>query len=138
MYLLLYQSRWQVGLFTFRPEARRERAVMGALTITLLVLSAASFTYLFWLSVRLHRQKPADLAWRGLIKVVSLGGVPQAIRALYPRWFRAFWVFFLLGSVTVACAVWDTDHSFLVIIFPLLFYYFFARYFLWEKEDLSD
>jgi len=111
---------------------------MGALTITLLALSGATFIYLAWLSLQLHRQKPAELAWRGIIKLVSLSGVPAAISGIYARWFRAFWVFFLLGSLAVACAVWGTDHSFLVVIFPLLFYYFFARYFLWEKEDLTD
>lgn len=111
---------------------------MGALTITLLALSAATFIYLVWLSVQLHRQKPSGLAWRGIIKLVSLGDVPVAINGIYPRWFKAFWAFFLLGSLAVASAVWGTDHSFLVVIFPLLFYYFFARYFLWEKEDLTD
>ncbi|MFZ5627576.1 MAG: hypothetical protein ACOY5B_00495 [Spirochaetota bacterium] len=111
---------------------------MGALTITLLALSVATFVYLVWLSLQLHRQKPADLAWRGIIKLVSLAGVPAAISGIYPRWFKVFWAFFLLGSLAVASAVWGTDHSFLVVIFPLLFYYFFARYFLWEKEDLAD
>lgn len=111
---------------------------MRALTITLFALSAVSLAYLLWLSLRLQRCKPPGLAWRGLVKVVSLGGVPASLGAVYPRWFGAFCTFFLLQSLAVACAVWGSDHSFLVVIFPLLFYYFFARYFLWEKEDLSD
>lgn len=111
---------------------------MAALTIALFVLTAATFIYLLWLSLQLHRRKPAELAWRGIIKLIALGSVPTAIADLYPRWFKAFWAFFALGSLAVAFAVWNTDHSFLVVIFPLLFYYFFVRYFLWEKEDLSD
>jgi hypothetical protein len=111
---------------------------MGVLTITLLALTATTFIYLAWLSVRLHRQKPSGLAWRGIIKLVALQGLPAAISGIYPRWFLAFWAFFFVGSLAVASAVWGSDHSFLVVIFPLLFYYFFARYFLWEKEDLND
>lgn len=126
------------GLFTFRPECSGDRAAMGPLTTALFVISAATLVYLLWLSLQLHRQKPAGLAWRGIIKALSLGGAPVAIAPLYARWFNAFWAFFGLGSLAVAFAVWGTDHSFLVVIFPLLFYYFFARYFLWEKEDLSD
>ncbi len=110
---------------------------MGAMTLTLFALCGVAFLYLAWLSLKLNRQKPAELAWRGIIKLVSLSGVPASISSIYPRWFRAFWAFFLLGSLAVASAVWGTDHSFFVVIFPLLFYYFFARYFLWQKEDLQ-
>ncbi len=46
--------------------------------------------------------------------------------------------FFALTCVTVSVFVWATDHSFFVVLFPLLFYYFFARYLLWEKQDLAD
>jgi hypothetical protein len=111
---------------------------MGVLTITLLALTVMTFIYFFYLSIRLHREKPAGLAWRGIIKLVALQGVPAPISQIYPRWFQAFWAFFILISLLVASAVWDSDHSFLVFIFPLLFYYFFARYFLWEKHDLND
>jgi hypothetical protein len=86
----------------------------------------------------LHRLKPSDLAWRGIVKLVSLNGVPQAMGAVYTKWFASLCAFYLLGSLAVGFFVWPTDHSFFVVLFPLLFYYFFARYFLWEKADLTD
>lgn len=123
---------------TFPPEGNSYRAAMGALSVALFALTAASLVYFVSLSVKLHRIKPKDLNWRGIIKLASLRGVPATMSGIYTRWFRAFWAFYLVGCLAVATAVWGTDHSFLVVIFPLLFYYFFARYFLWEKADLSD
>lgn len=111
---------------------------MNWLALFFLAVTLASFAVLLLLSVGMHRNKPADLSWRGIIKLVALNGVPSALNALYQRWLRAFWSFFVLACVTVAVQVWAGDHSFLVVIFPLLFYYFFARYFLWEKDDLTD
>lgn len=98
------------------------------------------FSFVGWLfySVQVHRSKPADLAWRGIVKIVALEGVPQTMNAVYGRWFVLLWAFFVLTCITVAIAVWPTDHSFFVVIFPLLFYYFFIRYFMWEKDDLTD
>lgn len=98
-------------------------------------LALAAFVYLSW---QLHREKPKDLAWRGLVKLVSLGGIAANFNKTYRAWFAAFVVFYLVTCVTVSVYVWATDHSFLVVLFPLLFYYFFARYLLWEKQDLAD
>lgn len=106
-------------------------AVFAGLTI----LSFGAFVFF---SLQVHRAKGGDLAWRGIVKRVSLDGVPSNLAPVYPRWFAAFGVFFLLGCLSVGYAVWGTDHSFLIVIFPLLFYYFFARFFLWEKADLTD
>lgn len=111
---------------------------MGVLAWVFSGLAVASLVYFVVLSLQLNQKKPAELKWRGIIKIVSLQGVPAGLAKLYPLWFRAFWLFFLVTCLAVATAVWASDHSFLVVIFPLLFYYFFARYFLWEKDDLAD
>ncbi|MCS6972149.1 MAG: hypothetical protein N2Z22_06915 [Turneriella sp.] len=111
---------------------------MSVATLIFLVLSVLSFLYWLFVTLQLHQQKPMTLPWRGIVKLVALKGVPGGLEKLYPRWFRALWAFYALGCITVALYVWDTDHSFFVFIFPLLFYYFFIRYFLWEKADLSD
>ncbi|MFO1469843.1 MAG: hypothetical protein U1F27_02235 [Turneriella sp.] len=108
------------------------------LVVIFLVLTIIAFAGWLFYSVQIHRAKPGDLAWRGIVKMVALNGTPQAISNLYSRWFWAFWSFFILTCITVALAVWATDHSFLIVIFPLLFYYFFVRYFMWEKADLAD
>ena len=103
-----------------------------------MTLTAISFAGWVFYSLQIHRSKPSDLAWRGIVKMVALNGVPQSIAAAYSRWFVAFWAFFIFTCVTVALAVWATDHSFFIVIFPLLFYYFFVRFFMWEKADLAD
>lgn len=102
------------------------------------VLSAATFAAWLFYSLKIHRAKPQDLHWRGIIKLVALSGVPAAIAGFYRAWFASFWAFFVLTCITVALATWATDHSFFIVIFPLLFYYFFVRYFMWEKADLTD
>lgn len=108
--------------------------------VTILMGALALLVFGAWavMSWAIHRAKPADLAWRGIVKLVSLNGVPASLAAIYPRWFALLVTFFIMGSLFVAMLVWASDHSFFVIIFPLLFYYFFARYFFWEKADLAD
>ena len=107
-------------------------------TAALACLTAASFGLFAWYSVQLHMAKPSELAWRGIIKMISLGGVPPKLVQIYPRWFTMLIAFFVSGCLLAANLAWATDHSFFVVIFPLLFYYFFARYFFWEKADLAD
>ncbi|HRP70921.1 MAG TPA: hypothetical protein PLY93_15465 [Turneriella sp.] len=102
---------------------------------TLSIIALAAFLYF---SVLLHRSKDRTLRWRGIVKTLSLNGAPNSLAAIYSRWFIAFVAVYILACVSVGYAVWHTDHSFLIVIFPLLFYYFFARYFLWEKADLID
>lgn len=106
--------------------------------IALAALTVLAFGAFAWFSVQVHRAKSSELKWRGIVKLISLNGVPANLAAVYNRWFAAFGAFFLLACISVAYAVWGTDHSFLIVIFPLLFYYFFARFFLWEKADLTD
>lgn len=108
------------------------------LTAVLACVTVASFGLFAWYTVQMHLAKPPDLAWRGIIKLVSLGGVPQNLTRLYPRWFTLLIAFFVAGSLLAANLAWASDHSFFVVIFPLLFYYFFARFFFWEKADLVD
>ncbi len=108
------------------------------LVVLFLVLTVGAFAAWLFYSLQMHRTKPNDLAWRGIVKMVALNGLPQVIAGVYSRWFLAFWAFFILTCITVGLAVWATDHSFLIVIFPLLFYYFFVRYFMWEKADLAD
>jgi len=111
---------------------------MLAILIALAALCVAAFSIFAFYSTRLHQAKPAALRWRGIVKIVSLQGEPFAIQSYYRRWFISFWSFYASACVFVGVLVWATDHSFFVVIFPLLFYYFFVRYFLWEKADLSD
>lgn len=111
---------------------------LSYLKIFCLLVNVAALAAFVYLSLQLNRAKPKDLPWRGLVKLVSLGDLPAEFGKSYRRWFVAFVVFYLVTCVTVSIHVWATDHSFFVVLFPLLFYYFFARYLLWEKQDLAD
>lgn len=106
--------------------------------IALGAVTAVCFVAFLYFSFLMHRAKRDTFPWRGIIKLISLAGVPATLAGVYTRWFAAFWAFFLSACVSVGFAVWGTDHSFLIVLFPLLFYYFFARFFLWEKADLTD
>jgi hypothetical protein len=108
------------------------------LLLLLLLLNFGAFVAFALFSVQLHHSKPAELPWRGLVKLVSLTGIPAALEQTYRKWLTTFAIFFGFTCLTVAVLVWATDHSFFVVLFPLLFYYFFARYLLWEKQDLAD
>ncbi len=106
--------------------------------ILFVALNTAAFAAFAYYCMQLQRVKPKDLPWRGLVKLVSLGTVSDEFARCYRLWFIAFAGFFLITCITVSIFVWATDHSFFVVLFPLLFYYFFARYLLWEKQDLAD
>jgi len=91
-----------------------------------------------YLSFRLHAQKSSDVPWRGIIKFATLGKLPISAQKLYALWFKSLLVFSGCTIISVTYLTWNTDHSFLLFIFPLLFYYFFLRYFFWEKSDILD
>lgn len=105
----------------------------GLLLATL--MTAAAWLYF---SFEIHKAKPKELSWRGIIKLVSLNTLPQSLSVVYPRWLRGLLAFYITACLWVAYTVWGGDHSFLVVLFPLLFYYFFLRFFFWEKADLTD
>ncbi len=107
-------------------------------TTLLFLVNLTALAVFVYLSFDIHRAKPGDLPWRGFVKIASLAGVPAALETTYRRWLVALVAFFALTCLSVAVVVWATDHSFFVVLFPLLFYYFFARYLLWEKQDLTD
>lgn len=111
---------------------------LSLLKLACIVVNAVALAAFVYLSLQVHRSKPRELAWRGFVKLVSLGDVPAALSHIYRRWLASFAFFFALTCITVAVFAWSTDHSFFVVLFPLLFYYFFARYLLWEKQDLAD
>jgi hypothetical protein len=99
---------------------------LAPLPLALTAVTALTLGAFLYFSFLVHRGKGGALAWRGIVKIISLGGVPEQLKTVFS------------GCVNVGYLVWGTDHSFLIVIFPLLFYYFFARYFLWEKADLTD
>lgn len=111
---------------------------MPYLKILCVMLNGVALAAFAYLTLQLRRVKPDDLAWRGLVKLVSLNEKPAEFLKAYRVWFMSFVIFYLITCLTVSIFVWATDHSFLVVLFPLLFYYFFARYLLWEKQDLAD
>jgi len=127
------------GLFTLSKD-RKETLVTQISPIYLLLtaLVFAASAALAYASYALQQKKPKDLRWRGLVKIVSLSGVPNAIAVVYPRWFGALVTFYVALCIWVAYWVWGSDHSFFVVLFPLLAYYFFMRFFFWEKSDLND
>lgn len=110
-------------------------AVVAYIFWALSAILALSFAYL---SLKLSREKSSELHWRGIVKILSLEGVPASLSEIYSIWFKNFWALCLALWLAVSLTVWNSDHSFFVVIFPLLFYYFFMRFFLWQKEDLSD
>jgi hypothetical protein len=113
-------------------------AFSSPLVVTFLAIALLALLAFVYFSFQMHRVKGSSLSWRGIIKLVSLNGVPADMSSVYRKWFVAFAAVFIFGCLAVSCLVWGSDHSFLIVIFPLLFYYFFARFFLWEKADLSD
>lgn len=39
--------------------------------------------------------------------------------------------------VWVAYLTYDSDHSYWTFLFPIIFYHYWSRFFLWEKSDLK-
>ncbi len=47
-------------------------------------------------------------------------------------------VYSLLPVIWVIQISWKTDYSFMIALFPIIWYYYFLRFFMWEKSDTEE
>ncbi|MDH5718477.1 MAG: hypothetical protein OEZ22_12695 [Spirochaetia bacterium] len=79
-----------------------------------------------------------NLKLRGLAKIFALENFEEDTEKVLKRWLVSLFVFSIIPCFWVFYFSWATDYSFLIGLFPLLWYYFTGRYILWEKHDLYD
>ena len=81
--------------------------------------------------------KEHNLRWRALYKQYA-----YRFEENPPAHLKSFLFWHLLASCVpclwVAYFSYDTDWSFLIFLFPIVWYYFWLRFFFWEKSDLHD
>lgn len=53
-------------------------------------------------------------------------------------WKRTGLLYSILPVITQSMLVWNTDHSFWIVLFPMLWYYVLNRFFAWERDDLLE
>ncbi|GEM_PF-3513074 len=47
-------------------------------------------------------------------------------------------VYSLLPVIWVIQISWETDYSFMIALFPIIWYYYFLRFLMWEKSDTDE
>ena len=109
------------------------------LILIFIFLSIAS-SYLLYLTTGpfLTVLKEKKLQLRGIAKKYALENMEPATEKIIQNWIYSCFFFSIIPCLWIGYFSWGTDYSFLVGLFPLLWYYFITRYFLWEKHDLYD
>lgn len=104
----------------------------AVLLLNILVLGA--WTY-FLFKLRTYCLE-SGLKVRGILKQVYQQRVAWSAPV-----HHFFYLTFLLGIsswLLVSVITFKTDHSFWIVLYPILLWYFTSRYFLWDKEDLRE
>lgn len=80
--------------------------------------------------------KGNQLKWRALYKQVAYLAKENTSTLTYLLWANA--LLSLVPCFWVGYYSYNTDWSFLILLFPIMWYYFWVRFFFWEKNDLRD
>ncbi|RME90336.1 MAG: hypothetical protein D6767_07000 [Candidatus Hydrogenedentota bacterium] len=106
-------------------------------------LSILTFVLGIVLFMSVHKKvweifKQHNIKARAMVKYISLREWDPEQDAVLTKFLTACILISLSPCFFIASLTWATDYSFLIVLFPLLWYYYLVRYFFWEKEDLED
>ncbi|MDH5721013.1 MAG: hypothetical protein OEZ13_10455 [Spirochaetia bacterium] len=107
--------------------------------ISFSLFSAAAFYWLYLNTTQfLIIKKEKNLKLRGIAKKFALESMDDKTESKLQRWLISCAIASVAPCLWVGYFSWGTDYSFMIGLFPLLWYYFLTRYLLWEKHDLYD
>ncbi len=75
---------------------------------------------------------------RGMLKFYHRNELNEEINGEVKKWLAIFIVLSLFAWASVAVFFWNSNLNFIIGIFPFLWHFMVARYFLWEKHDLQE
>lgn len=75
---------------------------------------------------------------RGMIKFLSQKNLSAQDEARVNLFYIGLLDISLAPCILVAGLSWATDYSFLIVLFPIVWYYYLIRFLFWEKSDLYD
>ncbi len=96
-------------------------------------LSAALF--IAWLILTVNLLKAKVTRFRGLLKHYTNGEYSEQQGTL-KLWFLITALLSIVPCIWVSYYSWATDYSFLIGLFPIVWYYFLTRFVMFEKADL--
>ena len=86
--------------------------------------------------------KTIQLIWkkyplRGIIKFFTLEMVNEEMKKTVAIWLVISAIFSIIPCIWSLYLTWKTDYSFLIGLFPIMWYYTLTRYLFLEKKDLT-
>lgn len=107
---------------------------MMVLIIVVSVLIFAYWVFSFFKTIQFCKEN--DVQLRGILKLIYLGKLSWD--APLNLFFTITGLLLIASWLSISFLVYKTDHSFWIILYPILMVYFTSRYFLWFKEDLRE
>lgn len=107
---------------------------MVSFTIIPSLVIFAYWIYSFFKIIQFCKEK--DVQLRGILKLIYLGKLSW--NAPLNVFFTVTGLLLIASWISISVLVYKTDHSFWIILYPILAIYFTSRYFLWFKEDLRE
>lgn len=102
-------------------------------TSILLIITISFFLF------TLHIKKKHSFKLRGIIKNIFYTKIiPEPEIQAANRWIITAILYSLIPTIWIAILTYRTDYSFLILLFPIIWYYYFLRFLFWEKSDLEE
>jgi len=78
----------------------------------------------------------AQLSLRGIIKHYAYKRFNESSNEKVKQFLLITLILWIIPNIWSALLFWKTDQSFLVFLFPIFWYFFAARFLVWEKKDI--
>ena len=75
--------------------------------------------------------------FRAIVKRLDIGEFTDEQNKAVKLWLLSGFICSLIGCLFVIKHSWASDYSFMIGLYPVVFYYFSIRFLMWEKEDLK-
>lgn len=107
-------------------------------TIILFVISVVTSVWFAAVLMRFFSQRQQySLPVRGIFKKYAYDEITPEARPLVKQLFTGVLVFSIAPIIWVVIFTWGTDYSFLIGLFPLVWFYYLNKYLMWEKHDFE-
>lgn len=99
---------------------------------------SSTLLFLWWMHHTLKLFKDGHIKTRAVAKQIAFEQLQPEAEKTARAWLITTLVFSLVPVFWVSYFCYATDYSFMIGLFPVLWYYFLLRYLFWEKSDLNE
>lgn len=95
-------------------------------------------TFLFALYTFYIKNK-FSIEFHGIMKkVFYTQSILPSEEPIVMRWLVIAFLYSIVPVIWISLLTCKTDYSFLILLFPIIWYYYYLRFIFWEKSDIEQ